>query len=178
MTYKTAWYVAHRIREAMREARDIQLGDPDTTVEIDEAYIGGRLRHKGSTVAKASKTMAIGLAERNWRVHQESMSNRKFEAINPVLDAKLAEVGLIAWDTKGKSVNWEEGTQQMMLKPDVYAAIQKSGIPAHVEIDLPNTDLYLKLGVVDGTSGKAGTLEVSLHPLTTASTSSVQPKTN
>ncbi len=27
MTYKTAWYVAHRIREAMREARDIQLGE-------------------------------------------------------------------------------------------------------------------------------------------------------
>lgn len=91
MTYKTAWYVAHRIREAMREARDIQLGDPDTTVEIDEAYIGGRLRHKGSKVAKAHKTMVIGLAERNGRVHLESMSNRKFEAIKPVLDAKLAE---------------------------------------------------------------------------------------
>jgi hypothetical protein len=90
------------------------------------------------------------------------------------------EVGLIAWDTKGKSVNWEEGAQQMALKPDVYAAIQKSGIPAHMEIDLPNTDLYLKLGVVDGTSGKAGTLEIPLHPVstTTASTSSVQPKTN
>ena len=29
MTYKTAWYVAHRIREAMREASDIQLGDPN-----------------------------------------------------------------------------------------------------------------------------------------------------
>jgi VWFA-related protein len=90
------------------------------------------------------------------------------------------EVGLIAWDTKGKSVNWEEGTQQMALKPDVYAAIQKSGIPAHLEVDLPNTDLYLKLGVVDGTSGKTGTLEVPLHPVstTTAATSSVQPKTN
>jgi transposase-like protein len=60
MTYKTAWYVAHRIREAMREAKDIQLGDPDTTVEIDEAYIGGQLRHKGSKVAKAAKTMVIG----------------------------------------------------------------------------------------------------------------------
>ena len=90
------------------------------------------------------------------------------------------EVGLIAWDTKGKSVNWEEGTQQMALKPDVYAAIQKSGIPAHMEIDLPNTDLYLKLGVVDPASGKAGTLEVRLHPVSTATaaTSSVKPKTN
>src|SRR5215469_3374400 len=91
MTYKTAWYVAHRIREAMREAKDLQLGDPDTTVEIDEAYIGGSLRHQGSKVAQASKTMVIGMAERNGRVHLQSMSNRRFESIKPVLDAKLAE---------------------------------------------------------------------------------------
>jgi transposase-like protein len=74
----------------MREAKDIQLGDPDTTVEIDEAYIGGGLRHHGSKVAQASKTMVIGMAERNGRVHLESMSNRRFESIKPVLDAKLA----------------------------------------------------------------------------------------
>jgi len=90
------------------------------------------------------------------------------------------EVGLIAWDSQGKSVNWEEGIQQMALKPEVYAAVQKSGIPAHMEVDLPNTDLYLKLGVLDGTSGKAGTLEIPLHPAntSTASISSVQPTTN
>ncbi len=35
--------------------------------------------------------MVIGLAERNGRVHLESMSNRRFESIKPVLDAKLAE---------------------------------------------------------------------------------------
>jgi VWFA-related protein len=70
------------------------------------------------------------------------------------------EVGLTGWDAKGKSLNWEEGTQEMALKPDVYAAIQKSGIPAHLEIDLPASVEYLKLGVVDGTSGKAGTLEI------------------
>lgn len=39
----------------MREPKDIQLGDPDTTVEIDEAYIGGGLRHHGSEVAKPLK---------------------------------------------------------------------------------------------------------------------------
>ena len=90
------------------------------------------------------------------------------------------EVGLIAWDAKGKSVNWEEGTQQMALKPDVYAAIQKSGIPAHMEVDLPDTDLYLKLGVIDATTGKAGTLEIPLHPAatTTASTAPVEPRPN
>jgi transposase-like protein len=91
VTYKTAWYVAHRIREGMREARDIQLGDKGTTVEIDETYIGGHLRHKGSKVAKAAKTMVIGLAERDGRIHLQSISNRRFESIKPVLDAKLAD---------------------------------------------------------------------------------------
>lgn len=42
-------------------------------------------------MAKASKTMVIGMAERNGRIHLESMSNRRFESIKPVLDAKLAE---------------------------------------------------------------------------------------
>src|SRR5215831_18521368 len=64
---------------------------PTTTVEIDEAYIGGGLRHHGSKVAQASKTMVIAMAERNGRVHLESMSNRRLESIKPVLDAKLAE---------------------------------------------------------------------------------------
>ena len=35
--------------------------------------------------------MVIGMAERNRRVHLESMSNRRLESIKPVLDAKLAE---------------------------------------------------------------------------------------
>ena len=35
--------------------------------------------------------MVIGMAERNGRVHLESMSNRRLESIKPVLDAKLAE---------------------------------------------------------------------------------------
>ena len=65
MTYKTAWYVAHPILEAKREAKDIQLEDPDTAVVIDEMHCGGHLRRKGPKVAKASKTMVIGMAERN-----------------------------------------------------------------------------------------------------------------
>ena len=89
VTYKTAWYVAHRIREGMREARDLQLGDKGTTVEIDESYVGGQLRHRGSKIAKAAKTMVIGLAERDGRIHLQSMSDRRFESIKPVLDASL-----------------------------------------------------------------------------------------
>lgn len=44
VTYKTAWFMAHRIREAMKE--DVKssgpLGGEGKTVEADETYIGKR----------------------------------------------------------------------------------------------------------------------------------------
>ena len=74
------------------------------------------------------------------------------------------QLGLLAYDRDGNAVNWASATQAMELKPEIYAAIQKSGIPAHIEIDLPNTDVYLETGVYDWSTGKTGTLEIPLHP--------------
>jgi VWFA-related protein len=76
------------------------------------------------------------------------------------------QVGLLAYDRDGNAVNWVGATQGMNLKPEIYAAIQKSGIPAHMEIDLPNTDVYLETGVYDWGTNRAGTLEIPLHPTT------------
>jgi hypothetical protein len=70
---------------------------------------------------------------------------------------------LLAYDHDGNAVNWAGITQGMNLKPDHFASFQKSGIPVHAEIDLPNTDVYLETGVYDWGSGKAGTLEIPLR---------------
>lgn len=85
------------------------------------------------------------------------------ESANGIHQGKIG-IGLIAWDAQGKSVNWEEGTQEMALKPEIFAAIQKSGIPTHMEVDLPNSDLFLRIGVLDVATGKVGTLEFPFHP--------------
>src|SRR5947209_366030 len=46
VTYKTAWFLCHRIREAMDGANDTgPLGGPGKTVESDEAFVGG-FKHK------------------------------------------------------------------------------------------------------------------------------------
>ena len=39
VSYKTAWYLCHRIREAMQESTDDQLSG---VVEVDETYVGGK----------------------------------------------------------------------------------------------------------------------------------------
>ncbi len=41
VSYKTAWYLCHRIRKAMQEVAPEPLGG---TVEIDETYVGGKKR--------------------------------------------------------------------------------------------------------------------------------------
>jgi len=41
--YKSAWFLAHRIREAMRDGKLSPMGGNGKTVEMDETYIG-RLR--------------------------------------------------------------------------------------------------------------------------------------
>lgn len=73
------------------------------------------------------------------------------------------QVELLAYDRDGHALNWQGGTLAMNLAPDVYAAIQRSGVPAHFEIDVPSDkDVFLATGVYDWQSGKAGTLEIPL----------------
>lgn len=46
-SYRTAWFMAHRIREGMREARIIgSMGGDGEIVEADETYIGGKEHNK------------------------------------------------------------------------------------------------------------------------------------
>ena len=47
LPYKTAWFMAHRIREGLRELNPSSpLGGEGKTVEADETYIGGKEKNK------------------------------------------------------------------------------------------------------------------------------------
>jgi transposase-like protein len=49
ITYKSAWFMAHRIREAMKDESPSPLGGEGKTVEADETYIGNSKGAKRST---------------------------------------------------------------------------------------------------------------------------------
>ncbi len=62
ISYKTAWYLCHRIRAAMATAdweRDKLCG----TVEVDEAYVGG-VDHRGSRGRGTDKEIVLGIRQR------------------------------------------------------------------------------------------------------------------
>ena len=59
ISYKTAWYLCHRIRAAMLEIAPEPL---DGTVEIDETYVGGKPRKWRN---RSEKQVVIGIRKRN-----------------------------------------------------------------------------------------------------------------
>jgi transposase-like protein len=60
-SYKTAWYLCHRIRAAMASAEKMML---DGTIEIDETYIGGKVRGRGLAAGRDNKVPVIGIKQR------------------------------------------------------------------------------------------------------------------
>src|SRR6266566_7973169 len=61
VSYKTAWYLCHRIRAAMKE---VELPMLDGTVEMDETYVGGKQRNPGRGMATTNKEVVIGIRQR------------------------------------------------------------------------------------------------------------------
>lgn len=95
VSYKTAWYLCHRIRSAMDEAVIEQL---EGVVEIDETYIGGKSTGRGRDKGKKfeDKTMVLGAIERGGnirlRVEQRKRANNEIltkwiaESVSPEAD--------------------------------------------------------------------------------------------
>ncbi len=61
VSYKTAWYLCHRIRAAMHDLNPALL---DGIVEVDETYVGGKKRGIGSGNYRDYKTAVIGAVKR------------------------------------------------------------------------------------------------------------------
>lgn len=102
VTYKTAWFMTHRIREAMKDDSPDQLGGPDTSgiVETDETYWGKtKGRGKGAHLAKKQKVVA--LLERKGRVRAYHVASVTAETLKPILEGQISQSARLMTDSAG-----------------------------------------------------------------------------
>jgi transposase-like protein len=83
-SYKTAWYLCHRIRAAMQEAATML----DGTVEIDETYVGGKPR-KG--IPRHEKDVVIGIRQRGGQLRLIHAADAKAKTVREILGNHLSE---------------------------------------------------------------------------------------
>jgi len=95
VTQKTAWFMLHRIREAMKPESGGLLGSGGGTVEADETYWGNTKRSKAAKGYKgrgyAHKEKIVSLVERGGNVRSFHVQAVTAKTLKPILLAQIAK---------------------------------------------------------------------------------------
>jgi transposase-like protein len=123
ITYKSAWFLMHRVREAMMETDPTPLGGDGKTIEVDETYYG---RQKGSE--RVEPTPWKFSNERGW--HRDSQGR-------PPL--KIPVVTLVERGGRARSIPAENVTASTLRRivlgnADTKSALMTDQLPAYRNI--------------------------------------------
>ena len=108
VTLKTAWFMSHRLREAMREGRvPVPLGGENKIVEADETYVGGKERNKHARKrlrkgrGAVGKEAAFSLVERGGRVRSFHVPQVNAKTLKPIMKAQIDASSRLMTDEAG-----------------------------------------------------------------------------
>ena len=109
VTYKTAWFMAHRIREAMRPGKNEgPMGGPGKVVEVDETLIGGKEKNKHvskrnpKNIGSMGKETAFALVERGGRVRSYHVKSVSAKSLGPILFEQIDRASTLMSDDAGQ----------------------------------------------------------------------------
>jgi transposase-like protein len=97
-TYKTAWFLAHRIREAMRSDDFTPMGGTGKTVEADETYIGKQLGSPSGRHGPSFKNMVLTLVERGGHARSFHIDSATVGRVIPIVRDNIAKESALMTD--------------------------------------------------------------------------------
>jgi transposase-like protein len=160
VSYKTAWYLCHRIRKAMQEVNPPKLKG---TVEMDETWIGGKKKWKFRTYLR-NKTMVVGAIQRGGPVRMKAEKRSKnpsqqiirefiAETTEPdteriITDEHPAYFGIQDHDTKHESVNhkakeYVRGDVHTNSIENAWSLFKRSVVGSYHKVSEKHLDAYL-----------------------------------
>lgn len=97
VTYRAAWFMAHRLRHAMKQ----DVMKLDGIVEIDELYVGPKRRRVGLKANWKPKTPVIGMVERDGRAVMVPVASATVDTVNSLVSNHVSPEARIMTDENG-----------------------------------------------------------------------------
>lgn len=91
VTYQTAWFMSHRLREAMNTGFTGPFGSQGRPVEVDETYWGNVGKQAKGARGWAHKMKVVSLVERNGEKRSFHVANVTAATVAPILKAQVSK---------------------------------------------------------------------------------------
>lgn len=99
ITYKSAWFMSHRIREAMRNDNSVDFGSGGGVVEVDETFIGHKHKKAEGARGYAHKNAMLTLVDRTTGQSKSFVvENVKASTLLPILRENIAKEAIVYTD--------------------------------------------------------------------------------
>lgn len=160
INYRTAWYLCHRIREAMGN-EPFEGPTLIGIVEVDETLIGGKTKGKGRAY-KGNKTWVAGAIQRGGKVRIERIPDTKRETLHGFIkravkdeaeaiytDEWKAYLGIEDHNTRHETVThseeeWVRGDVHINSIEGVWSLFKRSIIGAFHKMSVKHMDRYIE----------------------------------
>lgn len=157
ISYKTAWYLCHRIRAAMTEIDAPKLSG---TVEADETFVGGKVRGKGKGYV-GNKAIVVGVVQRKGEIRlqvapgNDRVTLHGFIHANTVpeteaiyTDTLASYQGIADKNTRHETVNhkieeWVRGDVHTQTVESVWSLLKRSIVGSYHHVSVKHLDAYL-----------------------------------
>ena len=154
VSYKTAWYLCHRIRAAMKEANPEML---QGVIEADETWIGGHKKGTPRGKWRDTKTMVLGALERGGAVRFKIDKRANKKTLHTFLAENVCEHEAFYTDEHGayqgfsekhsSVVHWKEewvrGDVHTNSVEGVWSLFKRSIVGSYHQLSAKHLDSYL-----------------------------------
>ncbi|BDV35683.1 IS1595 family transposase [Methylocystis iwaonis] len=96
--YKTVWFMCHRIRESFRNDAATPFGGPNTPVEADETFVGGKAKNRAFKEPAPKKAVLSLIDREKGQVRSFHVPNVTAKTLKPIIAKNVEAASVLMTD--------------------------------------------------------------------------------